>query len=50
MTRDKLIQLVERIINRDGTESEIETVLNELESNVIDPNIRDYIYWNDEEH
>ncbi|MED4172382.1 hypothetical protein P4631_07955 [Halalkalibacterium halodurans] len=48
-SRGELIQLVEKIMNAEGTVEEIDRYMNVLEKNVPDPNVSDLIFWNDEE-
>ena len=48
MTRDDLIQLVEKIIKVQGTEEEIDKMLNLLQSKVPYPGVSDLIYWNED--
>lgn len=48
MTREELIELVERIVRFDfgqGTEAEHSMLLAKLEANVPHPGVRDLIYW-----
>lgn len=47
MTREELIQLVEKIIKCEGTEKEIDDMIDLLEKNVICPYITDYIYYDE---
>jgi hypothetical protein len=49
LNRTQLIELVNRIINVEGTEEEIDDMLTLLEENVLDPEVSKLIYWNDEE-
>lgn len=46
MTRDELIQLVEKIIQVNGTEEEIDNMLDIFQKNVPYPHVSDLIYWN----
>lgn len=48
MVREDLIRLVERIIKVDGTEEEIDKMLDILQSKVPYPGISDLIYWNED--
>lgn len=47
MSRNELIELVKKISDCEGTEDEIEEMISRLEQNVIDPEISDYIYYDD---
>ncbi len=49
LSRDELVQLVNKIANVDGTEEEIDQMLATLEANVIDPNVSDLMFYSDEE-
>ena len=45
MNREELIQLVDRIMKCEGTEEEQDALLEVLEKNVIDPQVSDYIFY-----
>ena len=45
MTREQLIELVRRIIAVDGTEQEIDRMLDTFEEHVPYPGASDLIYW-----
>ena len=45
MTREELILLVERIMKCQGTEKEIDDMIELLEKNVIDPEVTNYIFY-----
>lgn len=47
MTREELVELVKKISAAAGTEEEIDNMLDLLEKHVPDPNVCDYIYWED---
>ncbi len=47
MTREQLIELVQRIIDVDGTEHEIDRMLDVFESQVPYPGASDLIYWDE---
>lgn len=47
MSREELIDLVERIQAALGNEAEISAWVAELQSAVPDPNIVNYVYWPD---
>ena len=49
LTREELINLVNRIIECEGTEEEIDEMIEVVERNVPHPEVSDLIYWNDEE-
>jgi hypothetical protein len=52
MTRQQLIDLVKKIMSAQGTESEIQQMVEMFERNVPDPNACDYIFhrnWTAEE-
>lgn len=45
MSREELIELVEKIMKCEGTEEEIDNMIDVLEENVVDPYVTDYIYY-----
>ena len=47
LERKELIDLIEQIKSFEGTEEEEDILLEKLQSLVLDPQISDYIYWND---
>ena len=47
LTRDELIELVRKIIDCDGNEEEIDKMTFVLEQNVVDPEITNYIYYDE---
>lgn len=47
LSRDELIDLVRKIIDCDGSEEEIDEMIFLLEENVADPEIINYIYYDD---
>ncbi|MDE6434660.1 MAG: hypothetical protein K2L07_10595 [Lachnospiraceae bacterium] len=47
MTREELIQLVEQIMKCEGTEQELDDLIFVLKKNVIDPQVTNYIYYDD---
>lgn len=47
LTRDELIELVRKIIVCDGSEEEIDEMTFVLEQNVVDPEITNYIYYDE---
>lgn len=49
LSRDELITLVERIMNDEGNEQEIDQWLLMVEQNVPHPEISNLIFWNKED-
>lgn len=49
LTREELINLVNRIVECEGSEEEIDEMIEGVKRNVPHPEISDLIYWNDEE-
>lgn len=49
LTREELIVLVNKIIECEGTEDEIDEMLEVVKNNVPHPEVSDLIYWNEEE-
>lgn len=49
LSRLELIELVEKIMKSNGTEEEIDNMIEELERNVPHPEVSDLIFWNEEE-
>lgn len=47
LTRDELIELVRKIIDCDGSEEGIDEMTFVLEQNVVDPEITNYIYYDE---
>ena len=47
MSFEELIELVRKIMNCEGTEQEIDEMTLLLTENVTDPNVTDYIYYDD---
>ena len=45
MTREELILLVEKIMKCQGSEKEIDEMIELLEKNVIDPEVSNYIFY-----
>ncbi len=48
LSREELIKLVSDIIECNGTEKEIDEMMEVVEKNVPDPNVSDLIFWNDD--
>jgi len=46
LNREDLIELVRRIMNVEGTEDEIDDMIDTLKSCVPHPEVSDLIYWN----
>lgn len=44
-TRTQLIDVVQQVMDCDGTEEEIDQKIQWLEQNIADPNVIDYIFW-----
>jgi len=47
--KEELVKIVERILNADGLEEELDNLIDILEKNVPHPNVSDLIFWNEEE-
>lgn len=47
LSRDELIELVRKIKNCEGNEEEIDDMISLLMQNVIDPQVTDYIYYDE---
>ncbi len=45
MSREELIELVEKIMKCEGTEEEVDNMIDILEKNVIDPEVTNYIFY-----
>ena len=45
LTREELIDVVERIMNVDGSEEEIDRLIDLFQSNVLDPEATNLIFW-----
>lgn len=45
MNREELISLVEKIMKCEGTEIEIDNMIEILKKNVIDPEVTNYIFY-----
>ncbi len=45
LTKTELVELVQKLINADGTEEEIDAWLRLVESSVPDPDVSNIIYW-----
>lgn len=49
LNKEELIKIVEKIINAEGSEEELDDLIDVLEKNVPHPNVSDLIFWNEEE-
>jgi len=47
LTRDELVELVRKIMNCEGSEAEIDEMTFVLMKNVIDPQVTNYIYYDE---
>jgi hypothetical protein len=46
MSEEELVELVQRIMDCDGPEEEVDRMMNLLEANVPHPEVSDLIFWN----
>ncbi|MFC7443160.1 bacteriocin immunity protein [Laceyella putida] len=46
-TKEELIELVRKIVNAEGTEEELDEMLDLLERRVPHPEVSDLIYWDE---
>lgn len=49
LNKEELIKIVEKIINAEGSEEELDNLIDVLEKSVPHPNVSDLIFWNEEE-
>ena len=49
LTREELINLVNKIVECEGSEEDIDEMIDMVKKNVPYPDISDLIYWNEEE-
>ncbi len=49
LTREELINLVSKIIECEGSEEEIDEMIEVVKRNVPYPDISDFIYWSEDE-
>ncbi|PFZ79466.1 hypothetical protein COL82_06665 [Bacillus toyonensis] len=49
LTREELINLVSKIVESEGTEEEINEMIEIVKRNIPHPELSDLIYWNDED-
>ena len=49
LSKEQLVELVTRIMKAEGTVDQQDLLLDQLEANILDPNVSDYIYWPDKE-
>lgn len=47
LSRAELVELVRKIMNCEGTENEIDEMIFLLQKNVIDPQVINYIYYDE---
>lgn len=47
--KEELIKIVEKIINAEGSEEELDNLIDVVEKNVPHPNVSDLIFWNEDE-
>ncbi len=47
LTRDELVELVRKIMTCEGNEEEIDEMTFLLRENVLDPQVTDYIYYDE---
>ena len=45
MSREELIELVDKIMRFEGTEEEVDEMIAILRKNVVDPYVTDYIFY-----
>ncbi len=45
MSREELIELVEKIMKCEGSEEEVDNMIYALKKNVIDPEVTNYIFY-----
>ena len=45
MSREELIELVEKIMKCEGSEEEVDNMIYVLKKNVIDPEVTNYIFY-----
>ncbi|ART78172.1 hypothetical protein B4U37_19940 [Sutcliffiella horikoshii] len=49
LTKEELVSIVEKILNADGSEEELDNLIDKVEASVPHPNVSDLIFWNEEE-
>lgn len=49
LSKKELLELVEKIMQADGSEQEIDEMIDVLERNVPHPQVSDLIFWNEKE-
>ncbi len=47
LTKDEIVELIEEIVKCDKIEEEIDELIDKLEEGVLDPQISDYIFWDE---
>ena len=45
MSKEELIELVDKIMKCEGTEEEVDSMIDILKRNVIDPEVTNYIFY-----
>ena len=50
MTKSELVELVRKIMNAEGTELELNQMIEKLEKNVPHPDVSDLIFYPDDEN
>lgn len=50
LRKDEVISLITKIMNSEGTETEIDEMISELKRNVPDPHVTNLIFWSEEEY
>ena len=45
MSKEELIELVDKIMKCEGTEEEVDNMIDILKKNVIDPEVTNYIFY-----
>lgn len=48
LNREELVDLVAKIIDCEGSEDEINEMMELVKKNVYDPNVSDLIFWNED--
>lgn len=49
LSREDLVELVRKIMNVEGTEEEIDGMIELLKTNVPHPEVSDLIFWNEDD-
>ncbi|MCG1021434.1 bacteriocin immunity protein [Sutcliffiella horikoshii] len=48
LTKEELVILVQKILKADGSEEELDNMIDTVEQNVPHSNVSDLIFWNEE--